>query len=86
MIHGHGDHFLSLSTPLKRFLGATAIATLGTLAHMEEQISRNGILHSNTLLSTITEIGKPTLWTSGVFDSESSLHQVMRLKGLVMPA
>lgn len=37
--HGHGDHFFGLSTLLKRFPNATAVATKGTLAHMEEQIS-----------------------------------------------
>ncbi|CAD6588307.1 MAG: hypothetical protein ASARMPREDX12_003224 [Alectoria sarmentosa] len=34
--HGHGDHFLGLSTLLDRFPNATAVATKGTLAHMEE--------------------------------------------------
>ena len=37
--HGHGDYFFSLFTLLKRFPNATAIATKGTLAHREEQIS-----------------------------------------------
>ena len=37
--HGHGDHFFGLSTLLNRFPNATPIATNGTLAHMEEQIS-----------------------------------------------
>ena len=37
--HGHGDHFFGLSTLLKRFPNATAVATAGTLAHMEEQLS-----------------------------------------------
>lgn len=37
--HGHGDHFFGLSTPLERFPNASAVATKGTLAHMEEQIS-----------------------------------------------
>ena len=37
--HGHGDHFFGLSTLLKRFPNATAVATKGTLAHMEEQLS-----------------------------------------------
>lgn len=37
--HGHGDHFFGLSTLLKRFPNATAVATSGTLAHMEEQVS-----------------------------------------------
>ena len=37
--HGHGDHFFGLSTLLKRFPNATAVATHGTLTHMEEQIS-----------------------------------------------
>lgn len=37
--HGHGDHFFGLSTLLMRFPYATAVATQGTLAHMEEQIS-----------------------------------------------
>ena len=37
--HGHGDHFFGLSTLLERFPNATAVATKGTLAHMEEQIS-----------------------------------------------
>ena len=40
--NGHGDHFFGLSTLLKRFPDATAIATKGTLAHMEEQISPDG--------------------------------------------
>ncbi len=37
--HGHGDHFFGLSTLLKRFPNATAIATKGVLAHMEEQMT-----------------------------------------------
>ena len=37
--HGHGDHFFGLSTLLKRFPHATAVATQGTLTHMEEQLS-----------------------------------------------
>ena len=37
--HGHGDHFYGLSTLLSRFPGATAVATAGTLAHMEEQLT-----------------------------------------------
>ncbi|KAL9065195.1 MAG: hypothetical protein Q9161_008394 [Pseudevernia consocians] len=39
--HGHGDHFFGLSTLLKRFPNATAVATKGTLAHMEEQLSQD---------------------------------------------
>ncbi|KAK4696164.1 hypothetical protein P7C71_g1719, partial [Lecanoromycetidae sp. Uapishka_2] len=37
--HGHGDHFFGLSTLLKRFPNATAVATKGVLAHMEEQLT-----------------------------------------------
>ena len=37
--HGHGDHFFGLSTLLRRFPNATAVATAGVLAHMEQQIS-----------------------------------------------
>lgn len=37
--HGHGDHFFGLSTLLERFPNATAIATAGVLAHMEEQLT-----------------------------------------------
>lgn len=39
--HGHGDHFLGLSSLQKRFPNTTAVANKGTLAHMEEQISPN---------------------------------------------
>ena len=37
--HGHGDHFFGLSTLLERFPNATAVATPGVLAHMEEQLT-----------------------------------------------
>lgn len=37
--HGHGDHFFGLATLLERFPNATAIATPGVLAHMEEQLT-----------------------------------------------
>lgn len=37
--HGHGDHFFGLSTLLERFPNATAVATSGVLAHMEEQLT-----------------------------------------------
>ncbi|KAL8687662.1 MAG: hypothetical protein Q9218_006229 [Villophora microphyllina] len=40
--HGHGDHFFGLSTLLTRFPNATAVATKGTLSHMEEQLSPSG--------------------------------------------
>ena len=46
--HGHGDHFFGLSTILKRFPNATAVATKGTLAHMEEQISPDSQSFWNT--------------------------------------
>ena len=39
LTHGHGDHFFGLSTILKRFPTATAVATNGVLAHMEQQLS-----------------------------------------------
>ena len=37
--HGHGDHFFGLSTMIKRFPDVNVVATAGTLAHMEEQLS-----------------------------------------------
>lgn len=37
--HGHGGHFFGLSTLLERFPNATAVATSGVLAHMEEQLT-----------------------------------------------
>ena len=37
--HGHGDHFFGLSTMVKRFPNVNVVATAGTLAHMEEQLS-----------------------------------------------
>ncbi|KAG6994184.1 hypothetical protein G7Y79_00046g082350 [Physcia stellaris] len=37
--HGHGDHFFGLSTILARFPNATPVATAGTVAHMEEQLT-----------------------------------------------
>ncbi len=40
--HGHGDHFFDLSTLLDRFPSAVAVATAGTIAHMEEQTSPTG--------------------------------------------
>ena len=46
--HGHGDHFFGLSTLLKRFPNATAVATKGTLAHMEEQLSQDSQAFWNT--------------------------------------
>ena len=46
--HGHGDHFFGLSTLLKRFPNATAIATKGVLAHMEEQLSSEAQTFWNT--------------------------------------
>lgn len=46
--HGHGDHFFGLSTLLKRFPNATAVATAGTLSHMEEQLSPSNQAFWNT--------------------------------------
>ncbi len=46
--HGHGDHFFGLSTLLKRFPNATAVATKGTLAHMEEQLTPDNQAFWNT--------------------------------------
>lgn len=37
--HGHGDHFFGLPTLLERFPNATAVATPGVLAHMEQQLT-----------------------------------------------
>ena len=37
--HGHGDHFFGLSTIVSRFPNVDVVATAGTLAHMEEQLS-----------------------------------------------
>lgn len=36
--HGHGDQFFGISTLQKRFPGARAVATPGTIAHMKQQI------------------------------------------------
>ncbi|EXJ72015.1 uncharacterized protein A1O5_04518 [Cladophialophora psammophila CBS 110553] len=37
--HGHGDHWFGLNMLLQRFPGARAVATRGTIAHMEGQIA-----------------------------------------------
>ncbi|KAF2092358.1 Metallo-hydrolase/oxidoreductase [Rhizodiscina lignyota] len=36
--HGHGDHFFGIPQLLKEFPEAVAVATAGTVAHMEQQI------------------------------------------------
>ncbi|OQE25108.1 hypothetical protein PENSTE_c006G09799 [Penicillium steckii] len=36
--HGHGDHFFGLPILLQKFPGAQALATVGTVRHMEQQI------------------------------------------------
>ncbi|KAF9771386.1 hypothetical protein IL306_010978 [Fusarium sp. DS 682] len=37
--HGHGDHFFGIPQLLKRFPEAVPLATMGTVKHMEQQIS-----------------------------------------------
>lgn len=37
--HGHGDHFFGVSTILERFPDVDVVATAGTLAHMETQLT-----------------------------------------------
>ena len=37
--HGHGDHFFGMTTLLNRFPNVEVVATAGTLAHMEQQLS-----------------------------------------------
>jgi glyoxylase-like metal-dependent hydrolase (beta-lactamase superfamily II) len=39
--HGHGDHFFGVPLLLKRFPGAKAVATAGTVEHMKQQIHPN---------------------------------------------
>lgn len=36
--HGHGDHFFGIPQIVEKFPGAIALATPGTIRHMEEQI------------------------------------------------
>jgi glyoxylase-like metal-dependent hydrolase (beta-lactamase superfamily II) len=36
--HGHGDHFFGIPLLLKKFPGAKAIATAGTVEHMKQQV------------------------------------------------
>jgi glyoxylase-like metal-dependent hydrolase (beta-lactamase superfamily II) len=36
--HGHGDHFFGIPLLLKRFPGAKAVATKGTVRHMKQQV------------------------------------------------
>ena len=37
--HGHGDHWLGLSTLRRRFPGLKAVATAGTIEHMKKDVS-----------------------------------------------
>ncbi|OQV11001.1 hypothetical protein CLAIMM_14910 [Cladophialophora immunda] len=37
--HGHGDHWFGLNMLLRRFPGARAVATPGTIAHMQGQMA-----------------------------------------------
>ena len=39
--HGHGDHWLGLSTLKRRFPSFSALATAGTIAHMKRDVSPN---------------------------------------------
>ncbi|WP_405164552.1 MBL fold metallo-hydrolase [Nocardia sp. NBC_01499] len=38
LTHGHGDHFFGMTPLLKRFPGARAVATPGTIAHMRQEL------------------------------------------------
>ncbi|KAJ9612538.1 hypothetical protein H2200_004135 [Cladophialophora chaetospira] len=40
--HGHGDHWFGINMLLKKFPGAKAIATKGTIEHMKTQIVEGG--------------------------------------------
>ncbi|MFG1792897.1 MBL fold metallo-hydrolase [Nocardia sp. NPDC049149] len=38
LTHGHGDHFFGMTPLLRRFPGARAVATPGTVAHMHQEL------------------------------------------------